>query len=60
MHKPTLSVMAGGHTIYAKFSCGSIKLPLQKNERDNTIAALKEALSIFEDVSPSDDATVSD
>ena len=48
--------MAGGHTIYAKFSCGSIQLPLQKNERDNAIAALKEALSIFEDASPSDDA----
>lgn len=52
--------MAGGQTIYAKFACGSVHLPLQKNERDNAIAALKEALSIFEDASPCDDAKESD
>lgn len=56
MQKPTLNVIAGGKTIYAKFACGSVRLPLQKNERDNAIVALREALSIFEDSIPSDAA----
>lgn len=46
--------------VYAKMPGGCIKLPLQKNERDELVTALKEALEIIEDRPiPRDDATES-
>lgn len=60
MTTPQFSISVGGNIVYAKMPGGSVKLPLAKKERDETIAALREALSIFDDVSPRDDAKVFD
>ena len=49
MPAPYFSVNIGGNVIYAKMPGGNIKLPLQKNERDALIVALKEAIDVIED-----------
>lgn len=61
MHTPYFSLAVGGNVLYARMPGGCVKLPLAKNERDELVAALKEAISIIEDdFSLSGDATVSD
>lgn len=60
MNTRFFSVNVGGSMVYAKMPGGCIKLPLQKNERDELVTALKEALEIIEDRPiPRDDATES-
>lgn len=53
MATPFFSLSVRGSVLYAKMPGGSVKLPLQKNERDDVIAALKEAIEIIEDDLPS-------
>lgn len=49
MATPYFSLNVAGHTLYAKMPGGNVKLPLQKSERDDVLAALKEAIAIIED-----------
>ena len=60
MVAPYFTLNVGGNTLYAKMPGGSVKLPLGKIERDEVVAALKEAIEIIEDpISPCGGATES-
>ena len=47
MRAPYFSLNIGGSVVYAKMPGGNVRLPLIKNERDELIAALREALDVI-------------
>jgi hypothetical protein len=54
--RKTIEVSVGARPLFRRMPGGAIMMPMQKEERAELVDALREVLSLLDDVRPRDDA----